>query len=209
MMTAKQLIRLAIVDDDPKAHNSTRAKANGWVFECYQSTADAFRGIPLFQPDAVLVETTVSGQSSIEFTRRLKELLPTLPIIMFTSRYSTDDICQFIKAGAIGYLDKSGLAKNLIPSVTQAVAGWTVIPQQTLNDNVVYEGNLNAKNALEQLTIRQREVMVLVSDRLSNKEVANVLGLSTGTIHRHLTNIYAKLGTHTRKEAVKRFLSMH
>ena len=159
-------------------------------------------------PDVVLMDVRMPGVDGIEATRRIAEKVPTAKILMLTVSDEEEDLYEAIKAGATGYLLKEVSIEEVAPAARAVVAGQSLISPSMASTLLGEFSNL-AKRAEERssvptprLTDRELEVLRLVAQGKSNREIAGDLYISENTVKNHVRNILEKLHLHTRMEAV-------
>jgi len=159
-------------------------------------------------PDVILMDVRMPRMSGIEATRALAERLPTSRIIMLTVSDEEDDLYEAIKAGATGYLLKEISIEEVADAVRAVVQGQTLISPSMASKLIVEFSNL-AKRATDRqqvpvprLTDRELDVLRLVAQGLTNREIAEQLYIAENTVKNHVRNILEKLHLHSRMEAV-------
>ncbi|MFN8595387.1 MAG: response regulator transcription factor [Anaerolineae bacterium] len=165
------------------------------------------------KPDVILMDIKMPHLNGIQATRQIVSVLPKTQIIILTT-YDTDDwVFDGIRAGAIGYLLKDASGDNLADAVRGALRGESQI-DPTVARKVLREFQQLTQHRspapqppvdeepLEQLTDREEEVLKLVAAGLANKEIAQQLSLSEGTVKNHISAILAKLHANDRTQAV-------
>jgi DNA-binding NarL/FixJ family response regulator len=169
---------------------------------------DAIRKAEDLAPDVVLMDVRMPRVSGIEATRILAETLPTTKILMLTVSDEEDDLYEAIKAGATGYLLKEISIEEVADAVRAVMQGQTLISPSMASKLIVEFNNL-ARRAEEKqqvpaprLTDRELEVLKLVAQGLTNKDIADSLYISENTVKNHVRNILEKLHLHSRMEAV-------
>jgi len=169
---------------------------------------DAVEKAVEFVPDVVLMDVRMPGVDGIEATRRISEKVPTTKILMLTVSDEEEDLYEAIKAGATGYLLKEVSIEEVAPAARAVVAGQSLISPSMASKLLGEFSNL-AKRAEERssvptprLTDRELEVLRLVAQGKSNREIAGDLYISENTVKNHVRNILEKLHLHTRMEAV-------
>jgi two-component system NarL family response regulator len=169
---------------------------------------DAVEKAAEFVPDVILMDVRMPGVDGIEATRRIAEKVPTAKILMLTVSDEEEDLYEAIKAGATGYLLKEVSIEEVAPAARAVVAGQSLISPSMASKLLGEFSNL-AKRAEERtsvptprLTERELEVLRLVAEGKSNREIAGDLYISENTVKNHVRNILEKLHLHTRMEAV-------
>jgi len=165
------------------------------------------------RPDVILMDIKMPHLNGIQATRQIVAALPKTQIIILTT-YDTDDwVFDGIRAGAIGYLLKDTSGDNLAEAVRGALRGESQIDptvarkvlrefqQLTMRRSTVPQPAVEDE-PLERLTEREEEVLKLLAAGLANKEIAQELSLSEGTVKNHISAILAKLHANDRTQAV-------
>ena len=204
-------IRVALVEDNAETRRTWAALLDAHpkvqcVAACETAEA-ALQRIPEFRPQVILMDINLPGLSGIQCTALLKERLPAVQILMLTA-YSHDRyIFDALKAGASGYLLKSISSADLIRSIQEAVEGGAPMTGQIAR-RVLAVFRQPAAQGLNQnqLTSRENEILGLLAQGYTNKEIASSLDCSAGTIKVHLEHIYAKLHVHCRAGATAKYL---
>ncbi len=162
-------------------------------------------------PDVVVLDIKLPGMSGIEVCRRLKASHPLMRVIMLSMYEDYEYIDQALQAGADGYLLKKVVSSELVSAVRRAGQGEKVFSPQVLDAIVAslrQERSEAAKRSPEgALTEREKEVLSLMSEGLSNKQIAATLFLSPKTVEKIVSRVYRKLNVRSRTAAVKHFLS--
>ena len=169
---------------------------------------DAIAKAEALAPDVVLMDVRMPRVSGIEATRRLAETLPTTKIIMLTVSDEEDDLYEAIKAGATGYLLKEISIEEVADAVRAVVQGQTLI-SPSMASKLIAEFTSLAKRATDRqsvpvprLTDRELDVLRLVAQGITNREIAEQLFIAENTVKNHVRNILEKLHLHSRMEAV-------
>jgi DNA-binding NarL/FixJ family response regulator len=174
---------------------------------CYENTEDAINSIPNEIPDALLVDINLPGKSGIDCVSILKNKYPELLFLMCTSYDDDEKIFKSLEAGANGYILKSEGPGKIIEALKDLFEGGSPMTGSIARKVVASFSKINQSNtALQALTKREVEILNLLSKGMLNKEVANQFNISTGTVKKHIQNIYEKLHVNTRVEAVNKYL---
>lgn len=157
------------------------------------------------KPDVVLMDIGMPGINGMEATVQIKSKLPDTQVLVLTMHRSDEYFFQMLEAGASGYILKGAETSELINAV-RAVARGDVFLYPTMARRLVteYLGQLSADQPGEQrLTQREREILQLIVEGFTNKEIADKLVLSPSTVHSHRTNLMQKLNLTSRHELVQ------
>lgn len=159
------------------------------------------------RPDLVLLDIQMPGMDGLEACRQIKKDRPETVVVMLTVRDDDDKLFQAIRAGAQGYLLKSTRSKEVLEMLRGALRGEAAIPPQ-LAGRMLEEFrrlSLAAQPAGEpvELTQREQEILGLVAQGLSDKQIAAQLSLSLHTVKTHLRNILSKLQVESRHAAAQ------
>ncbi|BDC70207.1 DNA-binding response regulator [Prescottella equi] len=149
-------------------------------------------------PDVVMMDLALGmGIDGVEAIRRIRAARPDQPVLVFTT-YDTDaDVVRALDAGAIGYLLKDSAPPDIFGAIRDAVAGRSV-----LSPPVASRVLDRMRRPDQALTAREAELLSLLAEGLTNKELGKRLFISEATVKTHLAHIYAKLGVDSRAAAV-------
>lgn len=154
------------------------------------------------RPDIILMDVQMPGMSGVEATAALCAAWPAARVIILTTFDRDDYVFQAIRAGALGYLLKDAPAEDLIRTIHRVHAGETFI-QPEIASRTLRELLRPQQSPLEPLSDREREVLVLLAQGASNKEIAERLVISEGTVKNHVSNILGKLQAENRTQAAE------
>jgi two-component system NarL family response regulator len=159
-------------------------------------------------PDVVLMDVRMPRMSGIEATRAIAATVPSAKILMLTVSDEEEDLYEAVKAGANGYLLKEISIEEVADAIRAVVQGQSLI-SPSMASKLLTEFNTLVKRAEEKqqfpaprLTDRELEVLKLVAQGMSNREIAEDLYISENTVKNHVRNILEKLHLHSRMEAV-------
>ncbi|MCD4849940.1 response regulator transcription factor [Arthrobacter sp. AK01] len=149
-------------------------------------------------PDVVLMDLAMgAGMDGIEAIKQLRQRRPKQAVIVFTTYDSDADIVRAVDAGAMGYLLKDAAPAEIFAAVRGAVEGKSV-----MSAPVASRLFQQLRNPDEILTPREAELLSLLTEGLSNRDLGKRLFISEATVKTHLAHIYAKLGVETRAAAI-------
>lgn len=204
------ITNVAIVEDDTILRNSLAKLLGGTRgVRCLAACAtaeDALEKLPGLKPNVVLMDLNLPQMSGIECIRRLKELLPTTPVIVLTVYEDSEHIFRALKAGACGYLLKRSEPEEVLDAIKDAYEGGSPMSSQIAR-RVVLSFHEPAKGSDQVcLTERENEILSFLSKGFANKEIADKMNISVPTVRTHLRHIYEKLHVRSRTEAILKFL---
>lgn len=169
---------------------------------------ESIRIVDELRPDVVLMDVRMPRIGGIEATRSITEVLPATKVLMLTVSEDEDDLFDAIRAGAAGYLLKEISVDEVAGAIRCVVSGQSLI-SPSMAAKLLVEFRSMAKRVderqsmpLPRLTERELEVLRLVAQGLSNREIAGELYISENTVKNHVRNILEKLHLHSRMEAV-------
>jgi DNA-binding NarL/FixJ family response regulator len=158
------------------------------------------------EPDVVLMDISMPKMDGISATREIKELLPQTAVVILTGHEEDEHVFEGIKAGAQGYLLKDSEPEDLSRAIHTVYAGNTIIApdlaQKMLNTFEAGGQAGSVRLAPPPLTERELEVMRALARGMSDKQIAQSLGISEKTVRNHTSNIYRKLHIFDRTQAV-------
>lgn len=209
---AQSPVTVALVEDKALVRESWAKLINQLPgFSCVtvcSSGEDALRMIPPLAPDIVLMDIFLPRMSGIECTSQLKLLLPKGQILILTGVEDDELVFMALKAGADGYLLKRTKPADLRAAMLEVLRGGAPMSTEIARHVVEsFRKPVASPKPVVRLSVREEEVLILISKGYSNKEIAEKLSLSVETIGSHLKNIYGKLHVHSRAEAVARYMT--
>ena len=157
------------------------------------------------EPDVVLMDISMPKVDGISATREIKDLLPQTAVVILTGHEEDEHVFEGIKAGAQGYLLKDSEPEDLSRAIHTVYAGDTIVApglaQKMLN---TFESDRPAggTHLAPPLTERELEVIKALAHGMSDRQIANSLGISEKTVRNHTSNIYRKLHIFDRTQAV-------
>lgn len=200
-------IRVLIVDDQTIIRDGLRA-----LLEIYpdiqvvgeaSNGEDAYEQVKQQHPDIILMDIRMPGINGVEATRRIKQDFPEAVILILTTFEDDEFILGAMTYGAAGYLLKDIGSLKLIESIREAVQGSLILPGRIaskITAHLLQQGNHELD--FEDFTEREREIINLLIQGKSNKEIAHTLYLTIGTVKNYISQIYSKAGIKDRANAV-------
>lgn len=197
------MTRVLVTDDHPVVRAGLRMLLEASGIDVVAEAASGAEAIALardLRPDLVLMDLQLGdGMDGVAATSALLAL-PSPPQVLIVTTYDTDaDILRAVEAGAAGYLLKDAPAADLVDAVERAARGETVLAPAVADRLLA-----RLRRPAPRLSARETEVLTLVADGASNREVARALFLSEATVKSHLVHIFDKLDVDSRTAAVAR-----
>jgi len=202
-------IRILLIEDNRLLREGIAAMLNGQSdLEVVARAEDGNAVIELKNmkktPDVILLDLGLEKANSLRLMTVLREEVPAARIIAMDIFPEQHDIVEFVKAGGSGFILKNASSNEYIRTIRAVAAGSKVLPPALTNSlfTQIIESALKTSNGIPnnsiQLTSREREVVTLISEGLSNKEIAERLHIATHTTKSHIHNILEKLALGTR-----------
>lgn len=204
-------IKVAIVEDNRSFREKLAAYLDATPeFRCvglFDSAEDALKSIPKLMPDVVLMDIHLPSLSGVACTRRLKDLCPSVQILILTVYEDNERIFGALKAGASGYLLKRADPADILAAIQEVRHGGAPMSSQIARRVVQSFREAGAKPEKEEaLSQREEEILQQLAKGYSTKEIADKSSISVNTVRTHLQHIYDKLHVRSRTEAVLKYL---
>lgn len=201
-------IRIAVADDHPLYREGVaRSLADDAAFAVVGQAADADAAVDLVQrlaPDIVLLDISMPAGGGISALRRIMALPAPPKVAMLTVSEDDDDVMQALKAGAVGYILKGVGSRELLSIVRDVARGQSYV-SPTLAARILSAMREGAErrsgNPMDDLSKREEDILKLVAEGKSNKEVGRALDLQEKTVKHYMTAILQKLHVRNRVEA--------
>ncbi len=201
-------IRVLVVDDHEVVRTGLKAilepEEDMEVVGQAASATEAIERVPRLAPDVVLMDVRMEGMSGIEACRLIKSAHPRTNVLMLTSFGEEEAVMSSIMAGASGYLLKNTGRAGLLAAIRAAAAGQKLLDPSVTGKVMERLAGLAAKEeerATEVISGQEKEVLGLVAQGLTNKEIADKLVISENTARNHVSNILGKLELSHRAQA--------
>lgn len=168
--------------------------------------AQAVRLAERHRPDVALVDLKMPGLDGVEATRRIRIAVPGCRVVVLTTFDDDDLLFAALRAGASGYLLKDLSAERLVEAIHAAARGESVLAPRVVGKVVAEFARMTPqpRPTGPALSPRESEVLRLLARGAANKEIAEALGISEGTVKNHLTSLFGKLGVTQRTQAALR-----
>lgn len=153
------------------------------------------------RPAVVLMDLKMPKMDGVQATRAIRQNEPDIAVLVLTT-YATDDwISDALRAGAAGYLLKDTRRDDLVRAIEGTVAGQTFLDPSVAGAVIAQAINQQSTVPNYDLTEREREILTLLAQGMSNPQIGRNLHLSAGTVRNYLSNLFAKLGVTDRTQA--------
>ncbi|MCX6013827.1 MAG: response regulator transcription factor [Chloroflexi bacterium] len=198
-------IRVLIVDDHKVVREGLRRmlemEKTIKVLDEASGGAEAIQKAIALVPDVITMDVKMPGMDGITATREIKQRLPDVGILMLTL-YADCYVLDAIQAGASGYLLKDSDCEQIIKAIQQVHEGLCPITPTITRELVGEFANFVRNNRASILTRRQIQILKLIAEGISSKEIANNIYVSSSTVKREVQQILHKLGVNDRAQAV-------
>ena len=158
------------------------------------------------QPDVVVMDIAMPLLNGLEATRQIRRDFPQVKVLILTMHENEEYIRQVLAAGALGYVLKDAAARDLLGAIRTVYQGEAVLSPaitRLVIEDYLRWGDIRPEDATDGLTAREREILQLIAEGYTNKEIAGILSLSVKTVQSHRTNLMNKLDLHDRGELIK------
>ncbi len=197
-------IRVMIVDDHDMVRRGLIAYLEDEVgLELVGEAGDGREAVQIcdqVRPDVVLMDLVMPELSGAEATRIIRDRWPQVQVIALTSFQEKDLVQDALRAGAISYLLKNVSGQDLVETIRAAHAGRSTLAAEAVQ--ALIQPTTPRPDPGYDLTPRERDVLALLVEGLTNAEIAGRLGVSRSTVKVHMSNILSKLGVSSRGEAI-------
>ena len=207
------MISVLLVDDQTLVRSGIRGLLELSVdIRVVAEAVDAASAMQALQQrayDIMLLDNRMPGETGVELLERMRTQCIAVPAIMLTTFDDDESLLRSLRAGAKGYLLKDISFERLCEAIRQVATGGTMFRpalservERSLANERVDHTETRPLEGLEHLTRREIEILALMAGGLSNREIADSIGASEGTIKNHVSNVLAKLGVRDRVRAV-------
>lgn len=157
-------------------------------------------------PDVVVMDIAMPLLNGLEATRQIHRDFPQVKVLILTMHENEEYIRQVLAAGALGYVLKDAAARDLLGAIRTVNQGEAVLSPaitRLVIEDYLRWGDIRPEDTTDGLTPREREVLQLIAEGYTNKEIAGIMNLSVKTVQSHRTNLMNKLDLHDRGELIK------
>jgi DNA-binding NarL/FixJ family response regulator len=207
-----ETLRILIADDHQLVRNGIRALLQshaGWEI-CGEATTgrEAVEKAKELTPDIVILDISMPDLNGSDATRRIRKALKNTEVLILSAHYSDQLVREIIDAGALGYVLKTDADHDLLIAVENLATHEPFFTSKAKEviQNEFHTGEMVANYPMSfdnRLSSRQREILQLLAEGKSSKEIALTLGLSLATVETHRTNVMRKLELHNISEVVR------
>ncbi|WP_077369171.1 response regulator transcription factor [Anaerosalibacter sp. Marseille-P3206] len=191
-------MNIIIVDDDPLVVESLKIIINANGIDILAVGYDGFQAVELYtkyKPDLILMDIRMEKMSGIEATKEILKIDPQAKILLITTFQDDEYIATALSLGCKGYILKQNI-KGIIPAINAVHSGNLVFDSKIVSNIKKYK----EKDVEIDLSDREFDILLLVADGLNNKEIAEKLYLSEGTVRNYISNMLEKLSLRDRTQ---------
>ncbi len=202
--------RLLVVDDVPLFRAGLTAALGGAGYDVIGEAPDGEAAVAVAeseQPDIVLLDILMPGMSGLEVLGKIKAVSPTSEVLLLTGSESEEDLVAAIRGGARGYILKDMPFDELVRVINEVAGGGAAVSPgmagklfDVARELLLHQELIGSRKPT--LTGRELEVLGLVADGKTSRQIGDLLFISENTVKNHIRNILDKLGLHSRNEAV-------
>ena len=203
-------IRILLVDDHTILRDGIRllleAEPDMTVVGEAEDGRTAVKLACQLKPDVVLMDIAMPLLNGLEATRQIKHDCPHAKVLILTMHENEEYIRQALASGAMGYILKDAAARELLNAIHAVHRGEAILSPAVTRlvvENYLRWGDIQKDSSTNRLSPREREVLQLIAEGYSNKQIAEILCISIKTVQAHRMNLMSKLGLHDRAELIK------
>lgn len=199
---------MLVIDDNRLVRDGLASLLDGQsdmkVVGAAGDTVSGLRKLQQLSPNVVLVDAALDNGDGPRYVASIRQAAPTVRVLVMDLLASTEEVIEFAQGGANGFIMKDATLEDLVSTIRSVALGADVVPPAlsgTLLSHIARQAVVRRTPGVAELvrmTKREREVMDLIAEGLSNKEMAQRLGIATYTIKSHVHNILEKLALHSR-----------
>lgn len=205
-MTVNRKLRILLADDHTVVRHGFRmiitAEPDMEVVAEAANGREAVEQAAGLRPDIAVIDVTMPELNGIEATRRIAEVSPRTRVLALSMHKDAVYVREILRAGAKGYLLKDSMASDLLAAIRSLARGEGYL-SPGVSEAVLSDYRKHVTDPIDLLTSREREVLQMIAEGKTNKEIANALRLSVYTIEAHRGRIMEKLNLHSTGELVR------
>ena len=202
-----QTIKILVVDDHAIMRDGIRALLN--LHDDIEIVGEASEGKEAVQkaeelaPDVIVMDIAMPGMDGLEATRRITKKNPAVKVMVLSQHDNKEYILSAIKAGVVGYVPKRALGSELVSAIRTIHQGESYLYPSAAAAVISDYLKGSAKEPYDRLTAREREILKLIAEGYTSREIADKLFIALKTVLGHRTKIMEKLDLHNRSELIK------
>ena len=200
-------IRVLLADDHAIVRKGLRALLEGEAgIEVIGEAEDGREAVQMTQqllPDVVLMDLSMPALSGLEATRQIKKRFPEVKVLVLTRHANEEYIFQILRAGASGYVVKKAAPTELMLAIKAVYQGDSFLSpaiSRPVIEEYIRKAEAMAEDSYDRLTDREREVLQLIAEGHSSREIAELLHISEKTVRAHRAHLMDKLDIHSTAE---------
>lgn len=201
------MTKVLLVDDHPLVLESIHQllAPHFSIVGTVQKSEDIISRALELRPDVILLDVCMPGVTGFAVTKQLKQLLPLMKIILVTMLTEAVSISEAFRAGASGYVLKQSASEDLYAAIKSVLANKRFFSKNIEAEvqETVQNGWLRPEGYSSDLTDRQRQILILLAEGRTSKQIAEQLRISMKTVEFHKANITHKVGVHTTSDLIK------
>ena len=203
-------IKILLIEDNRILRDGIKAIINKHgdlkIVAATEGNHDTLLQARSLKPQVILIDLGLRNENGLDVVATLSKELPQIKVIGMGLIPSQQDIVEFVQAGAAGFILKDATIEDVLGTIRAVARGIRILPPLLTGslfthvvDLALRKGRGKLPGAV-QMTKREREIIVLIAEGMSNKEIAELLNLSTHTVKSHIHNILEKMALHSRLE---------
>jgi NarL family two-component system response regulator LiaR len=208
--TEKDRLSILVVDDHPLMRDAIKSHLEKQSdFQVVGEAADGEEAVRMAQdlvPDVIIMDICLPKTDGVEATRRIKAAHPKICVLALSMFSNIDQVIKILDAGASGYLTKSIFGEDISKAINTVISGDSILPEGIMHSVLKKVTRHSSKHSVgldsSILTPRELEILRMAATGMSNKNIAEALGLSSRTIKSYCVEIFSKLHVNSRTGAV-------